>query len=205
MLQGRRGPVRPLGWRWIGVRPANQPVRRLAAAISLFRRAPDGLLDQQIVGTLQAPAPRAARLLAALTREACDPYWDGHRDFGAPMRHAAALVGMARAREITVNAFLPWAAAVGRASGDPGLEAAAIAAYHSHPRLASNNVTRHMALQLLGPHAREVLRGACRQQGLHHVFGHWCDQRDCASCIAGPGFTPAPKLAGREAGPEDTP
>jgi hypothetical protein len=195
MMLRRRGPLRPLGWRWVGVRPTNQPVRRVAAAVGLIRSGSTGGLDEAILTILRAPGPRAARQLAALSRETRDPYWDGHRDFGDPMRRPAALIGAPRAREITVNVLLPWAAAVGRVSGDAALEARAVAVYRSHPRLASNSVTRHMALQLLGAYAREVLQGACRQQGLHHVFGHWCDDRECASCIAGPGFHPAARAS----------
>jgi hypothetical protein len=185
----RTGPALPLGWRWIGVRPSNQPVRRVAAAALLVSAAPAPLAERVLV-TLRTSAPtQIARGLGALTAGLTDPYWDRHVDFGAPLRRPAALVGVARAREITVNVLLPWAAAVARSAGQPAIEAAAAFAYRSHPRLASNAITRHMARQLVGPEARGVLTTACRQQGLHHLFAHWCEARDCAACMAGERFS----------------
>jgi hypothetical protein len=62
---------------------------------------------------------------------------------------------------------------------------AALAAYAAHPRLADNQITRHMAWQLIGLDAQHVVKGAARQQGLIHLYRHWCDARDCAACPAG--------------------
>jgi hypothetical protein len=187
----RCGPSPPLGWRWIGVRPTNQPVRRVAAA-ALLARAPGAPLAEQIFATLAtSPLPHVARELAALTAQVSDPYWNAHQDFGVPLQRPSRLIGTARAREITVNVLLPWAAAVARTSEQPAFEAAAISAYRRHPRLANNTITRHMERQLVGPDARRAVNSACRQQGLHHLFARWCDARDCEACIAGERFPSA--------------
>jgi hypothetical protein len=184
----RTPPATPLGWRWIGVRPTNQPVRRVAAASLLVRASPVPIAERVLAVLATSRPSLVARTLGALTSHVSDPYWDAHHDFGVPLRRPAALIGAARAREITVNILLPWATAVARITRQPDLEAAAVWAYRHHPLLAENTVTRHMRWQLVGPEARRVVTTACRQQGLHHLFGTWCDGRDCEACLAGDRF-----------------
>jgi len=41
-----------------------------------------------------------------------------------------------------------------------------------------------MARQVGGADGAKLARGACRQQGLIHLYRHWCDARDCANCAA---------------------
>jgi len=196
---GRRGPAQPLGWRWIGVRPANQPVRRVAAAAGIGGAAAPPL-DERVLATLaREPISRAPRVLAGILRSPADGYWREHQDFAMPLSRPVALVGIARAREITVNVLLPWAAALARRRRDPVLLAAATTVYRCHPRLAVNAVSRHMERQLLGPEARAAVTTACRQQGLHHLFARWCDARDCAACVAGGGFASNPDIASADA------
>lgn len=185
---GRAGPAGPLGWCRVGVRPANQPVRRVAAAGSLAGILTASFEDQVNAVLRTTPAARAGRALAELIAGVRDPYWEHHGDLGVPLRRPTALIGMDRASEIVVNVVLPWAIGVARTRAWPALEHAALAAYHQHPRLPGNAITRYMEHQLLGPDARRAVSTACRQQGLHQLFARWCDRRDCARCAAGERF-----------------
>ncbi len=81
--------------------------------------------------------------------------------------------------------LLPFLYALGQASGDALLSERAVALYRAYPSTAPNRVTREMALQLGGPRGAVVARGACRQQGLIHLYRHWCDAHDCQNCLAG--------------------
>ena len=191
---GREGPARPLGWRWVGCRPGNGPVRRVVAAAALVDAPVDAPVDdlpplhERILTALsELPPSRAASALRALLVRPATGYWQTHADFGRPLARPAALLGPDRAAEAVVNAVLPWATAVGRAAGDGLLADAAGAAYREHPRLASNQITRHMARQIAGPAAKQVVTTALRQQGLIHVYRGWCDVRDCSACPAGGG------------------
>ncbi len=203
---GRRGPRQPLGWRWIGVRPANQPVRRVAgaAALAVGGSGAPGLAEQTLALLAGEPAERAHRALVSLIQRASNTYWAERQDFATRLPRPAALIGTARAREITVNVLLPWAAAIAATRRDAALGDAARAAYRRHPRLPDNAITRHMERQLLGLNARSVITTACRQQGLHHLFSRWCDARDCGGCLAGGGFVPSPRNASCEPARSET-
>lgn len=193
---GRRGPVQALGWSWRGCRPGNTPVRRLAAAAAGVAegRWPPG--EATVVILHELPPERAGGALRQLLCCAGDPYWRVHADFGRPLRRPAALVGPERAADAVVNALLPWSAAVGRHRGNPHLEEAAEAVYRLHPPLAQNQITRHMARQILGRAGPAAIRTACEQQGLLAIYRGWCDARDCGACPAGGGPPPSERLTG---------
>lgn len=177
--------VRPAEWRWRGCRPANTPVRRVAAAAALLAEGGEHLAEHSIVALLELPPRRACTALRALWARPGDGYWQEHADLGRPLARRAALIGEQRAADIVVNVLLPWALALGRSSGNVALEQAALAAYRTHPPLADNQITRHMARQIVGASGSRVLRSACLQQGLIQIYQGWCDARDCAHCPAG--------------------
>lgn len=170
-----------LGWRSRGARPANSPVRRVAAAAALLVDA-DQLSQQILPALLELPPSRAAPALRRLLLRRGDAYWRGHGDFGRPLRAPSAVLGPQRAADLVVNVVLPWTVAVARRTGNEILEAAAIAAYEAHPGLGTNQITRHMARQVLGDAAHLVTRRACLQQGLIQLYRGWCDTRDCPTC-----------------------
>jgi Protein of unknown function (DUF2851) len=183
----RYGPTSPLGWRAVGVRPGNAPVRRVVAAATLLSTDREAPLHQRVLGALaELPPERAPAALRTLVLCPGDAYWHAHADFGRPLRRACNLVGPQRAADIVVNVLLPWAAALGSATDQEPLRSAAEAVYQLHPPLASNEITRHMAHQILGPGGTSVVRNACYQQGLIHIYRGWCDERDCGGCPAGP-------------------
>ena len=49
--------------------------------------------------------------------------------------------------------------------------------YGSYPSLMQNELTRYM-----GGLLRNQAYGACRQQGLLHIYYTWCRTRECAAC-----------------------
>ena len=51
-----------------------------------------------------------------------------------------------------------------------------------YPSGPPNRVVREMAVQVGGTEGPRLARGACRQQGLIHLYRHWCDARDCSHC-----------------------
>lgn len=185
---GRRGPGHPLGWTWVGSRPGNGPVRRVAAAAALLADPAAQPLDAGVLAVLaELPGSRVAAALRTLLLRSGQQYWPEHGDLGRPLRRASALLGPDRAADAVVNALLPWAAAVARRDGNRVLEKATRAAYRAHPPLSHNQITRHMARQIIGVAGRSVVTTACRQQGLIHIYRGWCDARDCAACPAGGG------------------
>ena len=93
-------------WRLSGIRPANRPERRLAAAAMLFADGPrlDALLDNRI-------APDRAwfrERLALLTSLPAPPPWDRRLAFdAAPGPAPVALLGRARAAVLLTNVLVP--------------------------------------------------------------------------------------------------
>ena len=187
-------------WTLQSVRPANRPTRRIAAAARLLSRAPDP--GRSLVDTLLADVRRAAaasdlrRLQDRLqVAEPPDAYWARHFDFGKPTRQPSpALVGAGRAREILVNAVLPFAAAMGHALGQADLPRASAEILAALPGGMWNQDSRYM-VQTLGVE-RRGLGGAMAQQGLLRLHRRWCRDKRCGVCpmarrAAAPGVEPA--------------
>ena len=155
---GLRPVVDAGAWRRFRVRPANRPERRLVGMAHLLHRLwHEGLLHG-LAG--RALTRKVAALLDALV------VVEGGRTY----------IGRGRAGEAAVNAVLPLLVAWSGVQGEPGLGRACRALYRAWPPLPGNEVAAEAAdpltsaalqLPLIGA---EDLRGARRQQGLHHLY-----------------------------------
>jgi hypothetical protein len=170
-------PMNILDWSFAYIRPSNHPVRRISGLCHLLHRHEDGGLLPHLVDLIDAAQPsKAAYVLEGAFKVAdhcisgCSGHADGRFD-------AAALIGPGRAREIVVNAVLSFipAYAANIKNGQLGHKAGLI--YGGYPSLPQNELTRYMG-GLLGNQAY----GACRQQGLLHIYHTWCRTRECATC-----------------------
>lgn len=162
-------------WRLSGLRPANHPLRRLAAAAWLFAPArglapaftPSGAADAAWL------AEARARLLAADGPE----YWRRRLSLGGKrLEEDVALLGEARAAAIVSNAIVPCA-------GAAGCDVAALL-----PRLPpehDNSLCRETAHKLFGrDHNPALHRTGLRQQGLLQIFHDFClaNRSACREC-----------------------
>lgn len=156
--------LRPADWRLAGVRPANSPLRRVAALSLLLHRYDGvGLLPAMLEVVARAGATGCRALEAGLTI----PGPDG----------SAAVLGRECAARIAVNVLLPFASAWGSKHGDTALAGAAADLYQRHPRLMPNELTGYMETRL-GLRATT----ACQQQGLLHIYRNWCREKRCEQC-----------------------
>ena len=80
-----------------------------------------------------------------------------------------ALIGPDRARELAVNAVLPFGAAWGGLLPDPALAEASTGLYHRFPKTPSNEIHREMVDLLIPTQWRPTVNSARRQQGLLHL------------------------------------
>lgn len=141
--------MEPSAWCFAGVRPVNQPRRRMAGAAALLSRYLDtGLL----AGLLPLARGESVTALSSALTVA-----DG----------VITLIGRGRALDMTVNVVLPLLHAWALLRGEPALASSCLRLYRRAPRLAENEITREMAALL---QASPRQGGALRQQGLIHLY-----------------------------------
>ncbi len=165
-------------WRFFKVRPANSPVRRIAAMCHLLLRyRGEGLLGG-LTGVLEGVKNEDGwrEIEKALAVEG-----DGY----------PSLLGRERAAVIAVNVLLPFAVAWGSVNGHTRLAKKAAGIYRSYPPLGENALQRHMSRQL-GIN-RYIVSTARRQQGLLHIYKTLCSQGKCRDCPLGQS-TGSPRL-----------
>ncbi len=146
-------------WKLFRVRPSNHPRRRVAGAAQLLARFTDAGLHTGLANAAASGNPTT--LTKALTV--------GNSTDGGP-----ALIGSGRAKDISVNAVLPflhgWATLAGNTVAGNTLEATAmLELYRRYGRLMENEVTRELASALQSPEWGRVARNARQQQGLIHL------------------------------------
>jgi hypothetical protein len=174
--------MRESDWNFSHIYPNNSPVRRIIALSYLLERYCEGKL---LAGILQlvkeAPLPKGHHALENGLTEASDGYWRDHFDFDVRSKtKISALLGNSKAGEITVNVILPFAFSWGKMFNEPELMKKAMELYNSYPKLAENEITRHMEKQLCLKEPSDFT--ACHQQGLIHVFRNYCREGRCSEC-----------------------
>ena len=183
-LEGLR-PL-PLAWRRVGVRPNNNPERRLAgAARFLARTALDGLAE-----TLEAVWREDLGSVARRRRfEELFPgamgFWATHCTWtGKRLEKPVAPIGPSRVRAVIGNVFVPAALAMARQNRNRIKEERIHAFYAALPKEAENQVVKIMLPRLLAGHAK-VRLDFRRQQGIIQIHQDWCQPNpSCHNCSA---------------------
>jgi len=163
-------------WRLAGLRPQNNPARRMAAAASIFCK-PDRFVSALSGISVQKPArwlAKAAQLIHSSSTSA--GYWDHRLAFGGkPVRSPVALIGPDRAASIATNILIPYLAATGH-DISPLLSGL--------PREHDNEIVKRMVYWLFGrDYPDTVTATGLRQQGFLQVFYDYCvNRRTCADC-----------------------
>lgn len=174
-------------WRLGGIRPANHPQRRLAAAAVFLAGHPDP--DAEMLERILAPgtARRAGNALRDMLCGLRDPFWERHSRIGArPGRTSARLVGPTRAEDAVVNLFLPWLLTLAWARDDEALASRIREIYLDRPPAQENSVLRFTVRRLFpeSPRENRLLKSAAAQQGILQIFHDFCvaDRSGCRRC-----------------------
>jgi hypothetical protein len=175
-------PMRESDWNSSHIYPNNSPVRRIVAQSYLLERY---RREKLLAGILQlvkeAPLPNGHRALENGLIVTGDGYWRDHFDFDIRSKtKISVLLGNSKAGEIAVNVILPFAFSWGKIFNDSELMKQAMELYNSYPKLAENEITRHMTKQLCLKELPDFT--ACHQQGLIHVFRNYCREGRCSEC-----------------------
>jgi len=169
-------------WTFSHIYPNNSPVRRIVAGSYLLERYRENGLAPGILRLVrEAPLSNGRRTLETGLAVAAEGYWRNHIDFD--VRNATevpAVLGSSKAGEIAVNVILPFAFSWGRLFGEPELMTKSMGLYNSYPKLADNEITRHVMGQLCLNGSSGLT--ACGQQGLIHIFRNYCREGKCNEC-----------------------
>jgi hypothetical protein len=189
-------PLDERQWRLVGIRPANFPQRRIAAAGYLLADLTQQSLVESIFAPIRAIDPHASRgqLQRCLKDLARRLRVTGEEDFwgrryavdGPELSHPVDLLGPGRATTVVVDVLLPAAAVLAQLGSEPISLAAVRALYLGHPRLPANEVTREMIRQFFGADRTRaaIVNSACRQQGLMQLYRDFCvnELETCQEC-----------------------
>ncbi len=171
-------------WHLSGLRPANQPQRRLALAAQWLA---DGKLPSQLDGWCAAelrPAVLVESLLEVLqTRR--DEFWSWHWTLrSARLGKPQPLLGATRVTDLAVNVVLPWLWARATEGGNQRLRTSLEARYFAWPAAEDNAVLRLARQRLLGGISPRSFRAASAQQGLLQIVRDFCEHANavCDAC-----------------------
>jgi len=171
-------------WRFNGLRPANQPQRRLALAAHWLGAA--DLFDRlEAWFAAENAGPPEDSLLACL-QPPLDDYWSWHWGLSTErLPKPQPLLGQSRATDLAVNVVLPWFHARARAGCNAALERRAEAKYLAWPAAQDNAVLRLARQRLFGQPAPRWLNTAAAQQGLLQIVRDFCQHTNalCADCL----------------------
>jgi hypothetical protein len=174
--------MRETDWNFSHIYPNNSPVRRIVAQSYLLERyRGERLLPAMLQLVTEAPLSVGHHVLEHGLTVAGEGYWRNHFDFRVGSRtKMSALLGNSKAGEIAVNVLLPFVFSWGNMFNEPKLMTKAMELHDSYPKLAENEITRHMMKQLcLEGHSNLT---ACHQQGLVHIFRNYCREGKCGEC-----------------------
>jgi hypothetical protein len=153
-------------WSLAGIRPVNHPIRRMAAATSLFTRSPD-LGRELLTFDLSTPDRWLQQADGLLNVESAFPYWTQRQGLSGESRKTpVALIGKERRNTIVANVLVPFVAAQ---------DVDITALLPALPAEASNQWIRDTANTLFGPdHNPTLYAQGLRQQGLIQIFHDFC-------------------------------
>jgi hypothetical protein len=171
-------------WRFGGLRPANQPQRRLALAahwLSAGTFLPR--LERWFTGNMATD--KAPDSLLACLEAADDDFWSWHWGLRSPrLPRPQPLLGATRVTDLAVNVILPWFHARARAGRNEPLRKLAEARYSAWPAAQDNAVLRLARRRMLGREQSAGFHSAAAQQGLLQIVHDFCDHSNaiCTDC-----------------------
>lgn len=157
------------------LRPQNHPLRRIAAAATLFG-GPTDLADDIIALDRSRPESWYAAVRARLGNPSGPAYWTQRLSLGSRPRNDIRLLGDKRIAAITTNVIIPFLAATGQ-------DVAPL--LNRIPKESDNASLRHTAFVLFGrDHSPRLYNTGLRQQGLLQIFQDFClnAHTNCIDC-----------------------
>ena len=172
-------------WRMSGLRPANQPLRRLALAAHWLASG-DLPVRLQHWFTRTLPDEKLTTPLLELLQPTDDDFWSWHWTLKSPrLKKPQPLLGDARLTDVAMNVILPWLWARAAAGRHTQLRAAAEARFLAWPAGEDNSTLRLARERLFaGNPPRGLFLRASAQQGLLQIVRDFCEHSNalCEHC-----------------------
>ncbi len=182
----REGTRDKINWHLSGVRPLNNPYRRIAAIsvfISKFGTKPLAKLLEEFneVTDISCAWKKFKELLVCR-----DDLWDHYSEPSHTLSKSAAVLGEARGLDIMVNVLLPFIYAYSEIHFLDEIKEKALFSWKCLPACQSNIVLKVCAHRWLIPHerARLVFNSSASQQGAMFIYKRFCEagQMNCTKC-----------------------
>jgi hypothetical protein len=172
-------------WRLNGLRPANQPPRRLALAAHWLASTNFLARLEEWFTTEPAAVPLPQSLLACL-QPPQDDFWSRHWSFSSPrLAKPQPLLGESRATDLAINVILPWFWTWAGAGRNQRLTRLAEERFLAWPPAQDNSLLRLARQRLLGRQTPGSVKSAASQQGLLQIVRDFCDHSNavCKDCL----------------------
>ena len=171
-------------WHMHGLRPANQPARRLALAASWLSTPGwihrlDGWIAEEI------PDRKLLESLCARISARPDGFWAWHWTFRSKRSTKShPLIGAPRLTDLAMNVLLPWFWSRAEAGRNRALRELIEHRYFAWPAGEDNAVLKLVRQRLMGDETLQLPRTAAIQQGLIQLARDYCDQSNvlCEEC-----------------------
>ncbi len=171
-------------WRMHGLRPANNPQRRLALAAQWSATA--GVVESlENWCAEKIPEKRLAGSLLKILQGGPDDYWSWHWTIRSPrLAKAQPLLGAGRVTDLAINVILPWLWIRAKEGKSAAVLKRVEQRYFAWPAAEDNSVLRLARKRLLGGAAAKAPNNAATQQGLIQIVRDFCDHSNavCDAC-----------------------
>ncbi len=186
LLRGRLDGLRPLPleWKRVGVRPNNNPERRLAGAARLIAKtSTDGMLSALDTIWNQDAKPLVRRRAFEELFAKPTGFWAKHCTWtGKTMQRPSAMIGSGRVRSIIGNVVVPFALAKARRDRDRIREERVMEFFSALPLEPENKIQKIMLPRVFGVGKKPKLNFRT-QQGLLQLHMDWCEPNPaCRNC-----------------------
>jgi hypothetical protein len=174
-------------WNLSGVRPQNNPCRRIAAAeILLFRFGFQNCFSFILDKFQKLEAGNSSWTIFRNYLLCHDDLWDGYCNFNSKLSVDAAVLGENRALDVMVNVVLPLIYGYSLINDISLLKERVINVFLGLPS-GQNNIIIEMSAErwsISKERVSKIVKGMAAQQGIIYLFKNYCEKLslDCSKC-----------------------
>ncbi len=170
-------------WQTFPTRPANFPMRRLAAAVGLTERFLSTDIFRSLITLFKKEMDIKVKKkeLMELFEVPMPTYWQQRYDFFRRAPKKLPAIGNARMFELMVNILIPVCLLYARIFKDVSLRESVHGFYDSLPPREVNSIVRLMEKNVV--QKRIIITTVSQQQALIQLYKYYCCEQRCKECL----------------------